>query len=172
MPSQILDAPEHPILKLRKPYFSLIENTLMLFNLLFILIGVGFCWFYLASESWIFIINPPIFIFLMAGSPLIYIIKWQKASKAYDKLHKTELLQAFTQQSTPIFHPFYELLWTIVFVLSLLFTLIFVLWTDTAPLLAKVSSPFLVLTSLLLGPMHYLFLKRIRKLAMRVLTAS
>ena len=171
MPSPILDAPEKPTLKLRKPYFSLIENTLLLFNLLFLLIGIGFCWFYLARESWLFIINPPIFILLMAGSPLIYIIRWQKASKAYDNFNETELLQAFTKQSTPIFHPLYELLWTIVFVLSLLFAIVFVFWTDTAPVLAKLSVPLLIINSLLLGPVHYLFIKRIRKLAMRVLTA-
>jgi hypothetical protein len=174
MSNEILDNPQNDFPKIRKAYFSVLEFSILIANGLFILIGVFICWRSAFIEgTWLFLVNPTIFILLFGIPPFHFIYQWRKASLEYDASKRADALKKLSNHVAILLTP-------IVFgLLVLLFLFLFLRQSFLEMLVSGINNNgdyilylWLVIVFLffvILGPVQFFFIRKASKINKQLL---
>lgn len=168
MSNNILDNPIHsPLVKIRKFYFDALEWTILIANAFFIILGVFICWSIAFKEgTWLFLINPTVFVLLFGIPPFHYIYKFRKASIKYDFDQDLSLLQELSNHVAVFLTPVILGLWLLIFAL---FSDLFLKSLDNNFFMNQSTVLLswrlaLLLPVLILGPVQFFFIRKLHKI--------
>lgn len=175
MPNEILDQPiKNDFPKIRKPYSSILEYTILITNGIFIIFGVAFCWSIAFSErTWLFLVNPTVFILLFGIAPFHFVYKWQKASSIYDTTQSLRLLKELSNHLAIFLAPVILALWLLLFFFFSGFLTDVNTWT-TSPIesYSTLFIRFLIFFPfLILGPLQFFFIRKANKINKKLTTS-
>lgn len=167
MPNNILDRPldYHP--KIRKPYFFVIEFLIIITNVIAILVGIGSSWynaFHSGADWFFFFLIPPIFILLFGITPILYMLRWRKASRNYEQSKDKEGFKKLSTELIAFVHPVMGVMLTLILFITCIALYSTFNKNDDWPVILIVVVIF-VFPIFVLGPMQYLFIRYIRKIA-------
>lgn len=172
MTNEILDDPINSNFpKIRKSYSSALEFTILIVNGLFIVFGVFVCWSIAFSEgTWLFLINPTVFVLLFGIPPFHFVYQWRKASLSYDASKNVEGLKKLSDHMAPFLASVILGIWLLIFFfLHELFLSLFI-GDDTTSYSLLLLRFIIFLFLVVLGPIQFFFIRRASKISKQFLT--
>lgn len=166
MSNKILDSPINSNFpKIRKSYSSALEWAILIANGLFVCIGVFICWSIAFTEgTWLFLVNPTIFILLFGAPPFHFVYQWRIASLEYDTSKNVSSLKKLSNHIAIFLAPVILGLWILLFLFLYQFFLDLFEWNSLQSYKLLFWRFTVFLFFVILGPVQFFYIQRSNKI--------